>query len=92
VIWVFRKSDSDKLLFWINTLMEINWPILIFFLLFRFAEIGVLYWRLDPKKSESEEGLAEIRKERGYNYMVCPHFMYTFFSPVCSLLYVISFV
>jgi len=38
-----------------------------------FADIGVLYWQLDPKKSESEEELAKIRKERGYSYMVCPN-------------------
>ncbi|VAH10970.1 unnamed protein product [Triticum turgidum subsp. durum] len=42
----------------------------------REIEIGVLYWHLDPKKSESEEELAKIRKDRGYNYMdyldICP--------------------
>jgi 1,2-dihydroxy-3-keto-5-methylthiopentene dioxygenase len=36
-----------------------------------FADVGVLYWHLDPKKSESEEELAKIRKDRGYSYMVC---------------------
>ena len=36
-----------------------------------FSEIGVLYWHLDPKKSESEEELLKIRKDRGYSYMVC---------------------
>ncbi|KAG8091630.1 hypothetical protein GUJ93_ZPchr0012g21335 [Zizania palustris] len=39
-------------------------------------EIGVLYWHLDPKKSESEEELTKIRKERGYSYFdlieICP--------------------
>ncbi|KAF6986061.1 hypothetical protein CFC21_003853 [Triticum aestivum] len=42
----------------------------------KLQEIGVLYWHLDPKKSESEEELAKIRKDRGYNYMdyldICP--------------------
>jgi hypothetical protein len=31
----------------------------------------LLYWQLDPKKSESEEELAKICKERGCSYMVC---------------------
>ncbi|KAG0549459.1 hypothetical protein BDA96_01G257700 [Sorghum bicolor] len=39
-------------------------------------DVGVLYWHLDPKKSESEEELAKIRKDRGYSYMdlieICP--------------------
>jgi len=39
----------------------------------KLEDIGVLYWQLDPKKSESEEELAKIRKERGYSYMVCPN-------------------
>jgi hypothetical protein len=43
----------------------------VLYLLPVFADIGVLYWQLDPKKSESEEELAKIRKERGYSYMVC---------------------
>uniref|UniRef100_A0A0D9XJS6 Acireductone dioxygenase n=1 Tax=Leersia perrieri TaxID=77586 RepID=A0A0D9XJS6_9ORYZ len=42
----------------------------------RLEEIGVLYWHLDPKKSESEEELTKIREERGYNYFdlieICP--------------------
>ncbi|KAL5676773.1 hypothetical protein ACJX0J_012904, partial [Zea mays] len=41
-----------------------------------FADVGVLYWHLDPKKSESEEELAKIRRDRGYSYMdlieICP--------------------
>ena len=36
-----------------------------------FADVGVLNWHLDPKKSESEEELAKIRRDRGYSYMVC---------------------
>ncbi|KAF7003061.1 hypothetical protein CFC21_018442 [Triticum aestivum] len=42
----------------------------------KLQEIGVLYWHLDPKRPESEEELAKIRKDRGYNYMdhlnICP--------------------
>ncbi|PWZ34716.1 1,2-dihydroxy-3-keto-5-methylthiopentene dioxygenase 4 [Zea mays] len=41
-----------------------------------FADVGVLNWHLDPKKSESEEELAKIRRDRGYSYMdlieICP--------------------
>jgi len=44
--------------------------------LYKLEDIGVLYWQLDPKKSESEEELAKIHKERGYSYMdlieICP--------------------
>ncbi|KAL5671980.1 hypothetical protein ACJX0J_016286, partial [Zea mays] len=39
-------------------------------------DVGVLNWHLDPKKSESEEELAKIRRDRGYSYMdlieICP--------------------
>uniref|UniRef100_A0A804Q7U5 Acireductone dioxygenase n=2 Tax=Zea mays TaxID=4577 RepID=A0A804Q7U5_MAIZE len=39
-------------------------------------DVGMLYWHLDPKKSESEEELAKIRRDRGYSYMdlieICP--------------------
>ncbi|KAK1646202.1 hypothetical protein QYE76_064007 [Lolium multiflorum] len=42
----------------------------------KLEEIGVLYWHLDPKQSESEEELSKIRKDRGYSYMdlldICP--------------------
>ncbi|CAL1396577.1 unnamed protein product [Linum trigynum] len=40
------------------------------------AELGVLYWKLNPKKYEDDEELNEIRQARGYNYMdlldLCP--------------------
>ncbi|CAA6663700.1 unnamed protein product [Spirodela intermedia] len=40
------------------------------------AEIGILYWHLDPKDYENNEQLNEIRENRGYNYMdlleLCP--------------------
>ncbi|KAE8698282.1 1,2-dihydroxy-3-keto-5-methylthiopentene dioxygenase 1 [Hibiscus syriacus] len=40
------------------------------------AEIGVLYWNLNPKDYENDEELKKIREARGYNYMdlldLCP--------------------
>ncbi|KAL3582487.1 hypothetical protein D5086_016819 [Populus alba] len=40
------------------------------------AELGVLYWRLNPANYESDEELKKIREDRGYNYMdlldICP--------------------
>jgi hypothetical protein len=35
------------------------------------AELGVLYWRLNPANYENDEELKKIREDRGYNYMVC---------------------
>mmetsp|Transcript_13942 Transcript_13942/g.44234 ORF Transcript_13942/g.44234 Transcript_13942/m.44234 type:complete len:196 (-) Transcript_13942:32-619(-) len=32
------------------------------------AELGVLYWKLDPSKYEDDEKLEAIRDVRGYNY------------------------
>lgn len=34
------------------------------------AELGVLYWRLNPKNYENDEELQKIREARGYSYMV----------------------
>ncbi|XP_028751246.1 1,2-dihydroxy-3-keto-5-methylthiopentene dioxygenase 1 [Neltuma alba] len=40
------------------------------------AELGVLYWKLNPNDYENDEELRKIREERGYNYMdlldLCP--------------------
>ncbi|XVF38286.1 hypothetical protein REPUB_Repub20aG0087700 [Reevesia pubescens] len=40
------------------------------------AELGVLYWHLNPKDYENDEELKKIREARGYNYMdlldLCP--------------------
>ncbi|KAH8500299.1 hypothetical protein H0E87_015523 [Populus deltoides] len=40
------------------------------------AELGVLYWRLNPANYENDEELKKIREDRGYNYMdlldICP--------------------
>lgn len=35
-----------------------------------FADLGVLYWKLNPKDYENDLELKEIRESRGYNYMV----------------------
>lgn len=36
----------------------------------KLAELGVLYWRLNPKNYENDEELQKIREARGYSYMV----------------------
>jgi 1,2-dihydroxy-3-keto-5-methylthiopentene dioxygenase len=40
----------------------------------KLRELGVLYWRLDADKHETDERLAAIRKARNYSWMVggCP--------------------
>ncbi|KAF3456936.1 hypothetical protein FNV43_RR01590 [Rhamnella rubrinervis] len=42
----------------------------------RLAELGVLYWHLNPNDYENDEELRKIRETRGYNYMdllnICP--------------------
>lgn len=34
------------------------------------ADLGVLYWHLDPNNYENDQELNKIRQDRGYNYMV----------------------
>lgn len=34
------------------------------------AELGVLYWKLNPNDYENDQELKNIREARGYNYMV----------------------
>ncbi|KAG2302348.1 hypothetical protein Bca52824_030999 [Brassica carinata] len=40
------------------------------------AELGVLYWKLNPENYENDSQLSKIRDERGYDYMdildLCP--------------------
>uniref|UniRef100_A0A0E0EXZ0 Acireductone dioxygenase n=1 Tax=Oryza meridionalis TaxID=40149 RepID=A0A0E0EXZ0_9ORYZ len=64
--WMLGENGEEKSLENPNELLPLS----------RLEEIGVLYWHLDPKKSESEEELTKIRKERGYNYFdlieICP--------------------
>ena len=38
------------------------------------AELGVLYWKLNPIDYENDEDLRKIRQDRGYNYMVIFYF------------------
>lgn len=38
---------------------------------FNLAELGVLSWRLDADKYETDEELKKIRAARGYSYVVC---------------------
>lgn len=38
---------------------------------FVFAELGLLSWRLDADKYETDENLKKIREARGYSYVVC---------------------
>lgn len=35
-----------------------------------YADLGVLYWHLNPENYENDEELQRIREARGYNYMV----------------------
>ncbi|XP_043696137.1 1,2-dihydroxy-3-keto-5-methylthiopentene dioxygenase 1-like [Telopea speciosissima] len=45
----------------------------------KLEELGVLYWRLNPKNYENDEELRNIRESRGYNYIdfldLCPERM-----------------
>lgn len=34
------------------------------------ADLGVLYWCLDPNKHQNDPELDKIRQDRGYSYMV----------------------
>ena len=38
------------------------------------ADLGVLYWNLDPNKYENDPDLNKIRQDRGYSYMVLVQF------------------
>ena len=39
----------------------------------KLRQLGVLYWRLDADKHETDERLAAIRKVRNYSYVVRTH-------------------
>ena len=54
------------------------------------AELGVLYWRLNPANYENDEELKKIREDRGYNYMVClicliVYLTFVFFYYICTI-------
>uniref|UniRef100_A0A2P2IM66 Uncharacterized protein MANES_03G173600 n=1 Tax=Rhizophora mucronata TaxID=61149 RepID=A0A2P2IM66_RHIMU len=40
------------------------------------AELGVLYWHLNPRDCENDEELKKIRETRGYSYMVQHSFIH----------------
>ncbi|KAK9160854.1 hypothetical protein Syun_007195 [Stephania yunnanensis] len=48
----------------------------VFVPLSKLAEIGVMYWKLNPSDYDNDEELKKIRESRGYNYMdlldLCP--------------------
>jgi 1,2-dihydroxy-3-keto-5-methylthiopentene dioxygenase len=48
------------------------------------ARLGVLHWVLDADAYESDPELKQIRKERGYDYEVCPPLHVWTFN-VCGL-------
>jgi len=52
-----------------------------------FAELGVLYWKLNPTIYENDEELTTIREARGYNYMVLFYFILFYFISVCLILF-----
>ncbi|XP_043692158.1 1,2-dihydroxy-3-keto-5-methylthiopentene dioxygenase 1-like [Telopea speciosissima] len=58
--WYVEESGEDKKLLSLSKLKE----------------LGVLYWRLNPKNYENDEELRNIRESRGYNYVdildICP--------------------
>ncbi|XP_051128149.1 acireductone dioxygenase 1-like [Andrographis paniculata] len=67
--WFMHESDEDQRLPHHKSPPE-------FVSLEKLAELGVLYWRLDPEKHEDDPELNRIREDRGYSYMdmldLCP--------------------
>ncbi|KAJ8621542.1 hypothetical protein MRB53_030071 [Persea americana] len=67
--WFMEENDEDKRLPHHRNPKE-------FVPLSNLAELGVLYWHLNPKDYENDEELRQIRESRGYNYMdlldLCP--------------------
>lgn len=49
-----------------------------------YADLGVLYWHLNPKDYEKDEELQRIRETRGYNYMVV-HSSYYFLLRILNI-------
>ncbi|KAI3443249.1 uncharacterized protein J3R85_000175 [Psidium guajava] len=60
--WFMDESDGDKRLPHHRTPPE-------FVSLDHLADVGVLYWKLDPSDYENDGELRKIREARGYNYM-----------------------
>ncbi|ONK76527.1 uncharacterized protein A4U43_C03F29170 [Asparagus officinalis] len=67
--WYMEENEEDKRLPHHKNPKE-------FVSLNKLAEIGILYWHLNPKNYENDEELNKIRETRGYNYMdlldLCP--------------------
>ncbi|WOH16105.1 hypothetical protein DCAR_0935654 [Daucus carota subsp. sativus] len=67
--WFTEENDQDKRLPHHCNPQEFVSP-------HHLADIGVLYWHLNPKNYENDEELLKIRQDRGYNYMdmldLCP--------------------
>lgn len=54
------------------------------------ADLGVLYWQLNPKDYEKDVKLQRIRETRGYNYMVLHsscYFLLLFLNVIFLVLY-----
>ncbi|KAI3443248.1 uncharacterized protein J3R85_000174 [Psidium guajava] len=67
--WFMDESDGDQRLPHHRSPPE-------FVSLDHLADVGVLYWKLNPSDYEKDEELRKIREARGYNYMdlldLCP--------------------
>ncbi|KAF8037956.1 hypothetical protein BT93_B0718 [Corymbia citriodora subsp. variegata] len=67
--WFIDESDGDQRLPHHRSPPE-------FVSLDHLADVGVLYWKLNPSDYENDEELRKIREARGYNYMdlldLCP--------------------
>lgn len=55
----------------------------------KLAELGVLYWKLNPKDYESDEQLKKIRQSRGYSCMVFA--LYSYLS-LCFFIFFLQFI
>ncbi|CAM8911790.1 unnamed protein product [Rhodiola kirilowii] len=67
--WYMNDSDEDKRLpHHLNPKQFVSPQHL--------ADLGVLYWKLNPMNYENDAGLQKLREDRGYNYMdmldLCP--------------------
>ncbi|BAT94117.1 hypothetical protein VIGAN_08069000, partial [Vigna angularis var. angularis] len=57
------------------------------------AELGVLYWKLNPTIYENDEELNKIREARGYNFMVIFIFYFnSFYFVFCNQITVHGFL
>lgn len=67
--WFMQESDDDQRLPHHKNLPK-------YVSLDQLADLGILYWHLDPDKYENDPDLDKIRQDRGYNYMdlleLCP--------------------